>query len=143
MLPFEIKIYICSFLPSPKIRKFILFNLLNKNTEFANNLIMLYVKKLKMRSNLIYSVFNVYLHLNSINNFNNYITCKSNIYLLFNDETMKNKCIAYYLFNKLKVYIKNKSDKKKFINICKHILIIDYDFNYHYKYIKDDVNKII
>ena len=125
MIPIEIQLHICSFLHQKELKELIIISTLKKKTFLKKSLILIYKKNLKYISNLLFLTFESFERTKFINTFDEYINYKSKIYLNFNDEIIKNKILAYNLFLKLKNTIKNKKDRNKYINICKHMLITE------------------
>lgn len=130
MIPIEIQLHICYFLDQKTLKELIIITTLKKKTFLKNSLILIYEKNLKKTSNLLYLTFNIFKRINSIKSFNEYINFKSEIYLNYNDELLKNKFLSYNLFIKLKNSIKNNKDKTKYTNICKHILIANQEYTF-------------
>jgi hypothetical protein len=127
MIPIEIQLHICYFLNQKQLKELIILSTL-KNTFLTKSLITIYEKNLKRVSKLLYTTFNIFKRIKTINTFNTYIESKSEIFLNYNDEILKNKFLAYYFFQKLQNTIKNSKNRKKFTNICKQLLIANEDY---------------
>lgn len=130
MIPIEIQLHICYFLDQKTLKELIIITTLKKKTFLKNSLILIYEKNLKKTSKLLYLTFNIFKRISAIQSFDQYINFKSEIYLNYNDESLKNKFLSYNFFKKLKNSIKNGKDKSKYTNICKHILIASEDYSF-------------
>jgi hypothetical protein len=128
MIPLEIQLHICYFLNQKTLKEMIILSCLKKKPFLKKGLILIYEKNLKTSSYLLHLTFTVFKRISTIQTFDKYINFKSEIFLNYNDSSLKNKFLAYYFFKKLQNTIKNNKNRNKFTNICKQLLIANQEY---------------
>ena len=91
-----------------------------KKYILKNKFNLIFKKNLKLTSHLLFLTFHIFEHISKINTFDQYINYKSEIYLNYNEETLKINCSILFIY-KTKNSIKNvkiKINTLTYANIC-------------------------
>ena len=120
--PVELWTIILKFVNPNDIRNIVWIAHLDKNKILVEIAKHSYKQHLYFVHPLLYTIFNIYSNINSINNRLDYINYKSEIYQLNVYIDYHSKKVCYNAYKHWSKFLESKKNKTKFFNICKIVL---------------------